>query len=642
MATGAVSNLGLGSGGALSYDVIDKLRAADEASMVTPIDTKMENNQSKKSNLDVLISLMASVKTNTSSLSDELLYLGRDVSVTGDAVTASVSSGVSAQSLEIDVSKLAQKDVYQTAGFEDETDTVLSGATMDNYIKFTVDSASHSVEIDKNATLEEIAQAINDGTNGDVKASILNTGGANPYKLIVKSAESGADNAITIENSVVSEDLTAPVTFAAGELNIAGVDITAGTYNSIDDLITQINTDLSATNVSAEANGDGIQLNDSTGADIVIAGTDPSKAGFTAGTIDIISTLDLANVDNHVQTAQNAEFTYDGVSMSRASNEISDIITGLTINVEEVGSSTINITQDTDSISSQVESFVSNYNELTSQLDEFTKYDTDTKVSGIFQGDNTITSIKRDINKILLSVNSDGQSLIDYGVALNDGGILEFNSSTFNTKISEDADGLMDFFKGSTTYATTTVEGEDLNTGSIELAYGDFNINGTSIILAATGGGSTAEQNSKALRDAINDADIDNISAKLANDGLSVTIEGAAALDIEIDGNDFSDTGFSDRTIYGSQSSTEGVFSNLNDFFTSVATSSDSYLELYSDQLSSEYENLQTERERTMDLLDQRYETMATQFAAYDSIIAQFDAQFQSLQMQIEHEINND
>ena len=67
-----------------------------------------------------------------------------------------------------------------------------------------------------------------------------------------------------------------------------------------------------------------------------------------------------------------------------------------------------------------------------------TKFDDTSKESGIFQGNNDIRSVKREINKILLQMNQDGHSLVEFGIVLNNVGKLEFNQDIFSNKFAED------------------------------------------------------------------------------------------------------------------------------------------------------------------------------------------------------------
>ncbi|MEA1917690.1 MAG: flagellar hook protein, partial [Campylobacterota bacterium] len=56
--------------------------------------------------------------------------------------------------------------------------------------------------------------------------------------------------------------------------------------------------------------------------------------------------------------------------------------------------------------------------------------------------------------------------------------------------------------------------------------------------------------------------------------------------------------------------------------------------------LDNQDDTLAEDRLKAVKLLDSRYETMTQRFAAYDSMISQVNAQFASLNMQIQSAMN--
>jgi flagellar hook-associated protein 2 len=154
-----------------------------------------------------------------------------------------------------------------------------------------------------------------------------------------------------------------------------------------------------------------------------------------------------------VQQAQDASFKYNGITVTRSSNEITDIISGVTINLLKDGSSAnIDIAQDVDSISTEMSTLVDSYNSLISQLTSMTTADTEAGTVGVFNGDSSITSISRDITRLFTSINNDGYSLAQFGIDLSEKGTMSFNSATFKTKFNEDTTLSEQFFSGLTTY----------------------------------------------------------------------------------------------------------------------------------------------------------------------------------------------
>lgn len=154
-----------------------------------------------------------------------------------------------------------------------------------------------------------------------------------------------------------------------------------------------------------------------------------------------------------IQSARDATFKYNGISVSRSSNTIEDdLIVGVTINLlqESTSGATISIKQDVSAITDEMSTLVSNYNSLISQLDDMTTSDVDAGTVGIFNGDSTVNSITRQINKMLTSINSDGLSLVQFGIDISEDGTMSFNSSTFESMYESDSEAAEKLLSGMT------------------------------------------------------------------------------------------------------------------------------------------------------------------------------------------------
>ncbi len=356
----ALSSLGLGSQGALSYKVIDQLRAADNKIMITPIDNKISKNKTKTNDLSSLITLTASLKAETSTLSSETSYLKRTATSSNTGVSVSVKDGTEIQDFSFNVTTLAKRDINESKAFTKESDTF---ASANDTINFNIDGKNYTVDVLPTDSIKTFKGKIFDATNGKITASLLNVGGISPYKLVLKSTDTGVNNAITV-----------------------------------------------------------------------------TSAGITNGTTN----LGLTNI----QPAADLHATFNGVQITRTTNTVSDLITGATITANDNVNSNISIMQDTSAISDSISSFVTRYNSLMSNLNESTKYDVKTKVTGIFQGTSEVKSLKSDISRYLLSIDPNGRSLSDYGVTLNSAGNLEFDKTTFNNKMQSSSADVENFFRG--------------------------------------------------------------------------------------------------------------------------------------------------------------------------------------------------
>lgn len=561
MATSSLSSLGLGSDGALSYDTIDKLREVDEAAQLDPIDTKLTTNSTKQTDLSTITSLASTLKSATSALSDDTYYLQRTTTVSNDAVTVTADGGTNVQDFTLRVDTLAKQDIYQSTSFASSTSTFTSAS---DTLTLSIDGTDYDFAVTSSTTITELADMINDKLDGKVTASILNTGGTNPYRLIIKSDDTGADNAITISSG------------------------NASTLTSL---------------------------------------------GY-----------DVAN--NHLQTATDATFTYNGVSVTRSSNTVDDLIVGVTITLNDVQASTesttVSIKQDWTDVKEQLTTLVTAYNDLMTNLQKATTYDSEAGTAGIFQGVSQLTSLSTSIRKQLLSIDEDNRSLVDYGISLNDSGSLEFDEDAFNTKIKNDPADVQDFFVGSTDYNTTTYTGTALSAGALNVTYGGLTINDTGVRFTTTAG-ATAADNALSLQNAINAAGISGVTASVG-DNNNIILKSATGEDIIIEGSSsvLTSLGLKASTTYGHSVENKGIFTEFNALLKEYVTEDTGLLSLYSDYLSEEKDSLTTQRENTVTKLDSKYEIMAKRFAAYDSIISTLTTQFQSLSYLIAAESSSD
>jgi flagellar hook-associated protein 2 len=549
---GSLSNIGLGSNGALNYDIIDQLREVDENTQIKPIDNKISENTTKQKDLSILYTLTASLKGSASSLSDESLYLRRKSTLSSDAIEVKVSSSTQIQDFDINITNLAKRDILDSKTFENTNSTFTN--ELSDTININIDGKDYTIDVTSSTTINDLKEKINSSTDGKVEASILNVGGSNPYKLIIKSTETGIDQKITISSNGT----------AANDLSL-----------------------------------------------------------------------------NNIQAASDANFKFNGVDITRSSNTFSDLIAGVEITLKkENESSQVSISQDTSDIISNLEDFVSKYNELINNLNEATKYDPETKNSGTFQGVSQITSIKSSVNRILLSVDSKGQTLEEFGINLNESGTLEFNQSTFDEKISSDPDGVKEFFAGSTTYDTTIRNGSTINSGSLDLSGSDFSINGINVEISLNG---TATENALALKNAINNAGIVGVVAELNSSNDSIILKSVSGEDIKISGDSskLSFIGLSEGSTLGNSTTTTGVFTSFNTTLRDLVIGDDSVLKIYENSLSEQAKALNEERQKTVDSLNSKYQVMAEKFMAYDSIISKLNSSFQSLSMMIEQSYNN-
>jgi len=239
-------------------------------------------------------------------------------------------------------------------------------------------------------------------------------------------------------DTIASQDGTITI-----ELNGVSQDFDVTTNTTLEDLMQMIND----SSLDAKAKILNTGENEYR---LVLSGNSTGESNsFSITESDGVDTA-LSDSANIVQEAQDAQFTYNGIGITRSSNQIDDLVTGLTLTLNQTTTQPINIdiVEDVNSVTTQIQSFVESYNKLIDKIDDATKFDEATKESGVFQGNSDINSIIREINKLLLKTDSKGNSMVDYGFSFDKTGKLSFDASQFSTKYSESPEDVQYFLQG--------------------------------------------------------------------------------------------------------------------------------------------------------------------------------------------------
>ncbi|MDV2489956.1 MULTISPECIES: flagellar filament capping protein FliD [Campylobacter] len=598
------SQLGLGSSNVLSWDILDKLKSVDTKNLVSTIDTKIQTNLTQQKDLTAIKTLLSNFKSNVSSLTDDTSYLKRSVSSSGSgSATVDASTGVNEQTMKIRVSQLASQDVYQSKKFELKNESVLSPGSAETSFKLSIGSDSYEIEINASTTLEDIANKINEATDGKIQAKVLNVGGENPYSLVIQSKDSGKDN----------------------EISFSYVQDSAGSIDNSKNLMKSL----------------GFMFKDpsttSPGEKLTMMTEDEIKdAALTDKTID------TSNLASRLQTAQNAIFEYNGIEITRDTNSISDLITGVTIKLNKVDkegeSSNFDIKQNTEGIVQDVEGLVNSYNNLMNNLSVATSYNSETGASGTFQGVSEITQIKSKINQIINGVSKDGKSIQDFGLSLSSDGLLKLEASKLKDALSNNFDNFKNFFSSKTEYTNVSTTGtKAVEAGELQ---GSLTINGKNIDIK-TDSANNSNQNAKDILKAITSAGIDNIAVTIDKDGKLV-IKGSGGENLEIKGDStfLEKLGLKETELKGSSEVTGGFFKQLKDTLDSFIGTKGS-LVTYEESLVSNNKQLTKEKTNNEESITKKYETMAEKWVQYDSMIAKIEQQFSTLKTMINAQLNS-
>ena len=578
----------------LTQDVIDGLKDADESVQIKPLTLKIDKNTKKQADITALTTLVSTLKTSYADVANETAMLKRTVSAAGSgSVTANVEAGVAEQTVRLSVSQLAQVDSYQSKGFKSRSET-LTGITKEESLTLSVGDKSVDIKVGASTTLEDIINQINDGAGDAIKASIVNTGGENGYKMILQSKESGEKNQI--------------------KFSVKGDQAAA---DGAKDVLEKLGFMTNQTEIKDDKN----QV---TGYNLTIDTNNTSAGG------------------KQLQKAQDAKFNFNGIDITRSSNSVDDLIVGVTFNlnnVDEKNSTTgalkesvITIGKDTDAVVKSLKSMVTAYNDLISNISTATSYDRENGVAGTLNGMSEITGIKRKLQNLFESSNSDGKSLQNFGFSFTEKGVLSVDESKLKDTISKDYEGFKSFFTNSTEYKNAGVFGtEKINQTLTNNISGKLKINGKEIQIDLNKG--DAVKNANELVRLINDAEIPNVTARLADNGV-LQLVGTGGKDIEIskgvDDALLSKLGLEAGTTPGSSTDKKGFFDKLSDIVTGLIGTEGTLTNLTS-SLKDKSKIIQSQKDKVQATLDKKYAMMQKQFSTIAVQMNALENSFNSL-----------
>lgn len=197
------------------------------------------------------------------------------------------------------------------------------------------------------------------------------------------------------------------------------------------------------------------------------------------GTLDFGAvSQSVAGRDMELVSGQDALVEVDGAVFTRSANEISDLISGVTLNLLSANTSTtltLAIERDVDAVKEEINSFVTSYNEIVSAIGEQMSYDTENQQpGGVLFGDGTLRSVQTDLmNQAIQSISglsSTYTSLGLIGINLDDDGNLSIKDSTLSGLLSSNFSDVVDLLAVRGTGSVSTIQyvsnGRDTESGT--------------------------------------------------------------------------------------------------------------------------------------------------------------------------------
>lgn len=327
---------------------------------------------------------LSTLQLAVNKLAGASLYSSVRASVSGDGLAAAVTDASQAEkgSYAIKVTTLASSQALASGQFDAATDVLGNGT-----LTLTVGETTQEIEIDAESnTLAGVRDAINAAKAG-VTASIVADG--DQVRLTLTVDATGAAN--TVKLTVVEEG-----TEAADPEN------------------------LDATGLSRLAFDDSIALGEG-------ETTAPGR-----------------NLEQ-TRAAADAGFEVNGLALTAASNKVTGVIAGISLDLKKASDETVNlVTIDRDGapIRAAVNEFIKAYNDLDKVIRGVTSYDPANRTAAILNGDSSVRSVQTQVRNLLRASKTPGEAgdflgLSDVGIEVARDGTVSLNAAKFDAALAD-------------------------------------------------------------------------------------------------------------------------------------------------------------------------------------------------------------
>lgn len=218
-------------------------------------------------------------------------------------------------------------------------------------------------------------------------------------------------------------------------------------------IVDAINTKSGVTGVSARLVNTGDPANPIT---IVLSGETGASNAFTVAQPAGATSVPGLSFTTQLQPATDARAVIDGITISRATNTVDDVIPGVTLELlarNTAGAGTLTIGRDTDPAKTKIETMVKAYNDLQDFLDTLgdPKSD-DEEYGGVLENDSLLRYVREQARSMITGLSSTPSNSVtalrDIGIALDRNGRLQVDAVKFDVSLKARFDDIASMFTG--------------------------------------------------------------------------------------------------------------------------------------------------------------------------------------------------
>lgn len=180
-------------------------------------------------------------------------------------------------------------------------------------------------------------------------------------------------------------------------------------------------------------------------------GTNPVRLVATASatglakafTLDLNGYTGIADGAETLSQGRNSSVRIGGLSVERATNVLTDIVPGVSVNLVSANPGTevtLSVNRDKDGLTAKAKALVDSLNAVLNKITSLTKYDADKNVASVFTGDSRARDIATSVMGSLQFTTGSGQynSLNAIGISVQRNGTYAFDTAKFAKALDAD------------------------------------------------------------------------------------------------------------------------------------------------------------------------------------------------------------
>jgi flagellar hook-associated protein 2 len=291
-------------------------------------------------------------------------------------------------------------------------------------------------------------------SNKVVDITTTSSASSGTYSLIVNNLATESKLITSGHAETTSSISSGTVTIVIGSSASSTVTIDS-TNNTLDGLRLAINN--LGLDIKASFLNDGDATNPYR---LLISGTQTGSSGTVTMSTNITSGSVTMGFDT-TQTAQNASLSLDGVSITKSSNTITDVITGAALKLQSAGSGAISLSTDTEAITTKVSDFVDEYNDLSLFLGEQLALDSETEQTGVLFGNFAVQNLQQilrsSISSKITGISGDYTYLSQIGITTQSDGTLILDTDDLSDALVDDIENVSQLFSSNGTVTNSSL-----------------------------------------------------------------------------------------------------------------------------------------------------------------------------------------